>query len=338
MPRTKRRTCVRLCSTPRLRSRRRGSAPSPRHTASRFTTAQTATRSRRGAKQGRGRPVAAQAQAVVEAVERCRSVRQWDSSPHRRAATAAEGASRTRFRTRFRTRSPHAVLCVAARLFRRRSRSCDRTSPTRARHAAVPPPHRPLQRQCSVGDSPSPSTSLRARRRRCKRRPPPSHPTPQAVIRRQSPSRRRSSIAEAVFRGRFTESIHDAARAPPSLQTAPSSFPPSSPGGDKTPIPPIKTTQLDRRGRSSIAQCSVGDSPSPSTTLRARHRRYKRRPPPSHPLLSSTSPSRSWSLSNLTTRAFERVHIINLAMTSYFWCVNKVTPPRLGSVMKTVRT
>ena len=36
------------------------------------------------------------------------------------------------------------------------------------------------------------------------------------------------SSAEAVFRGRFTESIHDAARAPPSLQTAPSSFPPSS--------------------------------------------------------------------------------------------------------------
>lgn len=37
------------------------------------------------------------------------------ASPHRRAATAAEGASRTRFRTRSRTRSPHAVLCVVHR-------------------------------------------------------------------------------------------------------------------------------------------------------------------------------------------------------------------------------
>lgn len=80
-----RRSCVRLRSTPRLRSRSRGSAPSPRRTASRCTTAPTARRSRLGAKQGRGRPVAAQAQAVVEAVERCRSVRQWgEPAPPRR--------------------------------------------------------------------------------------------------------------------------------------------------------------------------------------------------------------------------------------------------------------
>ena len=150
-----------------------------------------------------------------------------------------------------------------------------------------------------MGDSPNLSTTPRARA------PPSLHPPhvsdTSATCRCAFPL---PSSAEAVFRGRFTESIHDAARAPPSLQTAPSSFPPSSPGGDKTPIPPIKTTQLDRRGRSSIAQCSVGDSPSPSTTLRARHRRCKQRPPPSHPLPSTTSSSRSWSLSNLTTRAF----------------------------------
>ena len=162
-------------------------------------------------------------------------------------------------------RAPAAALCGVpwaihrihprSRARARHNRCTHRTSPTRARHAAVPFPCRPLHRQCSVGDSPSPSTTLRARRRRFKRRPPPSHPPPQAVIRRQSPpSRRRSSI--------------------------------------------------DRRGRSSIAQCSVGDSPSPSTTLRARHRRCKQRPPPSHPLPSTTSSSRSWSLSNLTTRAF----------------------------------
>jgi len=125
-----RRSCVRLTSTPGLRSRSRGSAPSPRRTASRCTTAPTARRSRLGAKQGRGRPVAAQAQAVVEAVERCRSVRQWGEPAMPRRNRSGRRVPHALPHT-----LPHALAsrravccCIAARLFRRQSRSCSPSS------------------------------------------------------------------------------------------------------------------------------------------------------------------------------------------------------------------